>query len=267
MSRLTWDEPGARIYETGVSQGVLYIQDSSGNYEEGIPWNGLVGVTEKIVPGDSHAVYGTEARKYEFYDEDTVEATISAYTFPVAFSACDGTDQLALGTYLTQQDKQSFGFCYKTILGNAIEGNDYAYKLHILYGCKATVSDREYQSLSDSPELVTFEWDVKTTPIAVTGANDASMIIVDSSLVPSHALEIIEEYLYGTETSKSKLLTPNQILQIVNDNGGTIINDDNFTDVFVKYVPQTLTQSQQAQAVWNIGLGNVASLNWQQVTS
>ena len=191
MAKIVWDEVGKRIYETGVSKGVLYVQTDEGSYGKGVAWNGLTAV-----------------------NESPSGASIEAYTYPDEFEQCDGSASPADGVVIGQQPRKAFGLCYKTVKGNDVKNNDYGYKLHLIYGAKAAPSEKAYQTINDSPEAITFSWEVTTTPVNVTGFKPTSCLTIDSTKVDAGKLKQLEDQLYGTETEEPKLLLPDEVINI-----------------------------------------------------
>ena len=169
MAKLTWDDTGKRLYETGVKQGVLYLLDEDGTYKNAVAWNGLTAVTESPSGAEATALYADDIKYLSLMSAEEFGATIEAYTYPEEFAQCDGSASLATGVYIGQQARKTFGMCYKTTLGNDVEGNDYGYKLHIIYGAKASPSEKAYATINDSPEAITFSWEITTTPVNVAG--------------------------------------------------------------------------------------------------
>ena len=199
MSKLTWDNSGERLYETGVRNGVLYLQNASGNYPNGVAWNGLTAVTEKPSGAEATDLYADDTKYLSLMSAETFGATIEAYTYPDDFAECDGSASLATGVSIGQQARKAFGLCYRTTLGNDITGNDYGYKLHIIYGCKAQPSEKAYSTINDSPEAITFSWELTTTPVNVTGFKPTACIVIDSTKADEDGLEELEEILYGKD--------------------------------------------------------------------
>lgn len=198
MARLTWDNTGERIYETGVKKGVLYPQ-VSGAYPKGVTWNGLTGVTENPSGAESTALYADDIKYLNLISNEEFGATIEAYTYPDEFAACDGSAALAEGVMIGQQKRQSFGLCYRTTVGNDSDGDDYGYKLHIIYGALAAPSQKGYKTINDSPEAITFSWEIKTTPVNVTGGKPTASITIDSTKTDAAKLAALEDILYGKD--------------------------------------------------------------------
>lgn len=226
MSRLTWDDTGKRLYETGTKMGVLYPQSEDGTYPKGVAWNGLMSVSESPSGAEASALYANDAKYLELYSNEEFGFTISAYTYPEEFAACDGSAELASksGVYVGQQPRKVFGLTYRTVVGNDVKGSDYGYKLHLVYGAKASPSEKGYSSINDSPEAVEFSWECTTTPINIEGFNPAAHIEIDSTKIAPEKLKKIEDALYGTNAdsdsgsgTEPKLLLPNEIVTILKE--------------------------------------------------
>ena len=202
MSRLTWDNTGERYYETGVKQGVLYPLQTDGKYSKGVAWNGLTAVTESPSGAEATALYADDIKYLNLISTEEFGATIEAYTYPDEFAECDGSAALADGIMLGQQKRKTFGLCYKTTIGNDTDGNDYGYKLHLIYGCLAAPSEKAYATINDSPEAITFSWEVSTTPVNVAGFKPTSQITIDSTKIAEGKkakLTELEDILYGKD--------------------------------------------------------------------
>ena len=211
MSLLIWDKVGERLYETGVKQGVLYVQNGSGAYPMGVAWNGLISVSESPSGAESTPLYADDIKYLNLISAEQFGATIEAYTYPDAFAQCDGSADIATGVSIGQQNRKNFGLSYKTTLGNDVAGNDYGYKLHIIYGATAAPSEKGYSSINDSPEAITFSWEVSTTPVDVTGKKPTASITIDSTKVDSAKLAALELILYGNTGVDPRLPLPNEI--------------------------------------------------------
>ena len=196
--RLKWDQTGERLYETGVKQGVLYIP-TNGVYSKGVAWNGLTAVTESPSGAEVTALYADDGKYLNLMSAEEFGATIEAYTYPDEFAACDGSKELADGVTIGQQARSTFGLCYKTTVGNDTEGNDHGYKLHIIYGALASPSEKAYSTINDSPDAVTFSWEVTTTPVNVTGAKPTASLVIDSTKADPTKLTALEDILYGKD--------------------------------------------------------------------
>lgn len=208
MSRLTWDDTGKRLYETGVKNGVLYPVGDNGAYGTGVAWNGLTAVTESPSGAEPTALYADDIKYLELMSEEEFGATIEAYTYPDEFAECDGSVEVEEGVKIGQQPRKAFGLCYRTTLGNDVKGNEYGYKLHLIYGCKAAPSEKAYATINDSPEAVTFSWEVTTTPVAVTGHKNTAHLEIDSTKVNATKLAALEAMLYGGDTESSTPTLP-----------------------------------------------------------
>ena len=214
MPRLTWDDLGKRFYETGVKQGVLYPQ-VDGAYPKGVAWNGLTAVTESPSGAEPTALYADDIKYLELISNEEFGCTIEAYTYPDEFKACNGEATLAEGVTIGQQTRVPFGFCYKTVLGNDEKKNDYGYKLHLVYGATASVSEKAFQTINDSPEAITFSWEVTTTPVAVKGFKPTAILTIDSTTIAAEKLTALEDILYGKDEAEARLPLPDEIAELV----------------------------------------------------
>ena len=213
MAKLVWDESGKRIYETGVQKGVLYVQDEGGTYPKGVAWNGLTAVTESPSGAEATPLYADDIKYLELRSAEEFGATIEAYTYPEEFEACDGSASLAKGVSIGQQDRKAFGLCYRTVVGNDVQGNSHGYKLHLIYGAVASPSEKAYATVNDSPEAVTFSWEITTTPVEVEGFKPTASITIDSTKVNSEQLAALEKKLYGEE-GEAQLPLPSEVKTI-----------------------------------------------------
>lgn len=215
MSKLVWDQTGERLYETGVKNGVLYVQGTGGTYEKGVAWNGLTAVTESPSGAEATALYADDIKYLNLMSAEEFGATIEAYMYPDEFAECDGSAELAKGVYVGQQKRKAFGFCYRTILGNDVENNDYGYKLHLVYGALASPSEKAYASVNDSPEANTFSWEITTTPVTVAGLKPTASITIDSTKADATKLKALEDILYGTESEEARLPLPDEVAELM----------------------------------------------------
>ena len=215
MAKLVWDESGKRLYETGVEKGVLYVQGENGQYQNGVAWNGLTAVTESPSGAEPTALYADDIKYLELFSAEEFGATIEAYTYPEEFEACDGSASLGKGVTIGQQDRKAFGLCYRTVVGNDVKGSEHGYKLHLVYGAKAKPSEKAYATVNDSPEAVTFSWEVTTTPVNVAGFKPTASVTIDSTKIDADKLKAIEDKLYGTQDQEPTLLMPDEIKQIL----------------------------------------------------
>ena len=211
MAKLVWDQSGQRFYETGVKMGVLYVQDSSGAYPKGVAWNGLTAVNESPSGAEATPLYADDIKYLNLRSAEEFGATIEAYTYPEEFEKCDGSAELAPGVKIGQQARNAFGLCYRTVVGNDIAGNDFGYKLHIIYGATAAPSEKAYATINDSPEALTFSWEVNCTPVEVDGFKPTASLIIDSTKVDPEKLEALEAKLYGDESTEAMLPLPAEI--------------------------------------------------------
>ena len=219
MSKLVWDNVGERYYETGVDKGVLYVQGSDGKYGAGVPWNGLTAVTESPSGAEANPLYADNIKYLNLMSNEEFGATIEAYTYPEEFKECDGSKSIAEGITIGQQKRKAFGMCYRTLLGNDVDGTDYGYKIHLIYGALASPSERAYATVNDSPEAITFSWEVTTTPVNVTGSKPTAHLEIDSTKVTPENLAKIEAALYGSESEEPTLPTPDEIIALVGTAG------------------------------------------------
>ena len=210
MAKIEWDKTGERLYETGVKNGVLYVQEG-GVYGNGVAWNGLTAVTESPSGAEATPLYADDIKYLNLLSTEEFGATIEAYTYPDEFAACDGSAALADGVMIGQQARKTFGLCYRTTIGNDTEGNDHGYKLHIIYGALAAPSEKAYATINDSPEAITFSWEVTTTPVNVTGAKPTASITIDSTKADPTKLAALEKKLYGDTDTEATLPLPDEI--------------------------------------------------------
>lgn len=215
MPKLTWDDTGKRTYETGVDHGVLYVQDESGEYPKGVAWNGLTAVNEAPSGAESSPQYADNIKYLELTSAEEFGATVEAFTYPDEFMECDGSAQPTPGVTIGQQARKRFGMCYRTKLGNDVQGDDYGYKLHLIYGAKAAPSEKAYSTINDSPEAITFSWELTTTPVNVTGYKPTAVIVIDSTKADPTKLQELEKVLYGDEMGEAKLPLPDEVLTLI----------------------------------------------------
>lgn len=213
--RLTWDDAGKRLYETGVKQGVFYPQDDNGAYPKGVAWNGLTAVTESPEGAEPTPLYADDIKYLNLLSAEEFKATVEAYTYPDEFAECDGSGSLVEGVTIGQQDRKTFGLSYRTSLGNDVKGNEYGYKLHIVYGCLAAPSEKAYATVNDSPEAITFSWEVSTTPVNVTGFKPTASLVLDSVKLGAAKMKAIEDVLYGSSEAEARLPLPDEIKSII----------------------------------------------------
>lgn len=201
MAKIVWDKAAEHFYETGVDHGVLYPQKSDGSYDKGVAWNGLTSITESPSGAEATDLYADNIKYLSLLSAETFSATIEAYTYPDEFAVLDGSGELLDGVMIGQQARGAFGLCYRTQLGNDVKGSDYGYKLHIIYGAKASPSEKGYTTINDSPEAITFSWEINTTPVNVTNFKPTASLTIDSTKVDADKLKDLEDILYGTDAA------------------------------------------------------------------
>lgn len=222
MARITWDDIGERLYETGVRNGVLYPQDESGSYPKGVAWNGLTQVQESPDGAEPNDLYADDIKYLSIRSAETFGGTIEAYTYPDEFMECDGSLEPVKGVAIGQQARKPFGFSYRTTLGNDVKTNDYGYKLHLVYNATASPSEKAYETINDSPDAITFSWEFETTPVNVTvieNAKPTSLITIDSTKVDPAKLKALEDKLYG-QTGNPTLPSPDEVLTLLGVSSG-----------------------------------------------
>lgn len=219
MSKLVWDQTGERFYETGVEKGVLYLQknkttDGNKPYAKGVAWNGLTGVTESPSGAEASPLYADNIKYLNLVSAEEFGATVEAYTYPDEFKSCNGESEIAVGVVAGQQSRDTFGLSYVTKLGNDVDGDSHGYKIHLIYGCLAAPSERSYATVNDSPEAITFSWEISTTPVDVPGMKPTACITIDSTRVNKEQLAALETILYGDETNEARLPLPSELATI-----------------------------------------------------
>jgi hypothetical protein len=219
MPALVWDMVGERFYETGVDHGVLYIPDTTGIYSTGVAWNGLTTVTETPSGAEPNAQYADNIKYLNLISVEQFGGTIDAFTYPDEFAAFDGLGVPEPGIFVGQQPRKTFGLSYRTKVGNDLEGDAYGYKLHLVYGCIATPSEKAYNTINDSPEAIAFSWTISTTPVLVTGYKPTSLMVIDARTVDAAALVTLEEELYGGDATEAKLPLPDEVIALFGAGG------------------------------------------------
>ncbi len=215
MSKIVWDAVGDHIFETGVRNGVLYLKDAQGAYNTGVAWNGLTSVSESPEGAEPTDLYADDIKYLSLMSAENFKATIEAYTYPDEFEECDGSATIAKGVVIGQQSRKPFGLCYRTSIGNDTDGNEHGYKLHIVYGCQASPSEKQYSTINDSPDAVTFSWEVSTTPVNVNGKKPTATLIIDSTKADKTKLTALEAILYGAESTEPRLPLPDEIVTLM----------------------------------------------------
>lgn len=209
--KLVWDQVGERLYETGVRNGILFVLNNNGTYPLGVAWNGLTALTESPSGAEETPLYANDGKYLSLMSAEEFAGTIEAYTYPDEFGVCDGSAEIAPGIIVGQQNRKSFGLAYRTALGNDIEGSEFGYKLHLIYGGKIAPSEKGYTTINDSPEAITFSWAMSTTPVSVTGHKSTSTVTLDSTKVDPAKLTILETILQGSEGIDPRLPLPDEI--------------------------------------------------------
>lgn len=215
MAKLVWDNVGERLYETGVDKGVLYPIQGDNTYSHGVAWNGLTAVNESPSGAEASPVFADNIKYLNLMSAEEFGCGIEAFMYPDEFAECDGSAAIATGVYIGQQTRKTFGFCYRTMIGNDLVGTEYGYKIHLVYGCLASPSEKNNSTVNDSPEPSAMSWDVSTTPVNVTGFKPTAHLYVDSTKVDPVKLASLEAILYGSETDEPRLPLPDEVLTIV----------------------------------------------------
>ena len=214
MSRIVWHETGKKIYETGLKQGVLYPL-TDGAYPKGVAWNGLTAFNKNPSGAEPTALWADDTKYLNLMSAEEFGASLEAYTYPDEFNPCLGYKEVAPGVVVGQQERQGFGLCVRTTVGNDANGIEYGYKLHIVYGCLASPSETSYSTINDSPEAMTLSWEISTTPVNVTGFNPTAYLEIDSTKVAADKMKALEDILYGTETAEARLPMPDEIADVL----------------------------------------------------
>lgn len=219
---LKWDVSGSKLYETGTDRGVLFVMDSDGTYGKGVAWSGLTAVTQSPEGAEASDYYADNIKYVSLRSAETFGGTIEAYMYPEEWAACDGSAELAPGVYAGQQKRSTFGFSYRTVVGNDTNGDDYGYKIHLIYGATASPSERSYQTINDSPEPISLSWEFETTPVNLEGYKPTALIEIDSTKVDSSNLKKLEDMIYGSSTNESKLPTPDEVMDLFKTNSSSL---------------------------------------------
>ena len=213
MSKLVWDKTGERRYETGVNKGVLYIPDTNGVYNTGIAWNGLTTISESPSGAEATPLYADNIKYLNLISAEEFGATIEAYTYPEEFTQFDGVASPSVGVYVGQQARKAFGMSYQTRVGNDTMGSDLGYKIHMIYGAQAAPSEKAYATINDTPEAITFSWELTTTPLDVgDNLKPTAQLTIDSTKVDPAALATLEAALYGSPSTSPRLPLPVEVL-------------------------------------------------------
>lgn len=239
MSKLSWDNTGERLFETGVKQCVLYPQEKGGKYAIGVAWNGVTAVTESPSGAEASPLYADDIKYLNLMSTEEFGATIEAYMYPDEFKECNGEYEIADGVSIGQQKRKAFGLSYRTVIGNDTESNSYGYKLHIIYGAMAAPSEKSYSTINDSPEAMTLSWELSTTPVTVKNFEPTSLITIDSTKVDKAKLAALEAILYGKDPT---------VLSAQPDNWST-----NYTDYYTKSGDKYIKVSGDSAPSWSEG--------------
>jgi len=213
--KIKWDETGKRLYEAGVDRGVLYPQSTNGTYPLGVAWNGLTNVTESPSGAEAEPLYADNTKYLNLMSTEEFGATIECYTYPDEWAACDGSAEPTPGLLVGQQNRSSFGLAYRTLIGNDTEGQEYGYKIHLIYGALAAPSEKNYQTINDSPEAITFSYEISTTPVAVLNLKPTASITIDSTRVDATKLAAFETILYGADLVEGRLPLPDEVITLM----------------------------------------------------
>ena len=217
MPKLKWDQTGERLYETGVDKVVLFPMESTGQYGQGVAWNGISAVNESPSGAEATPLYANNGKYINLISNEDFAATIEAFMYPDEFEECDGSKEIAPGVVIGQQKRKVFGLAYRTLLGNDVDGNDHGYKLHLVYGCLAAPSEHNHSTVNDSPEAGTMSWSVSTTPVEVADAKPTATVTIDSTKADKAKLKKLEDMLYGTDQAESKLPLPAEVITLMKD--------------------------------------------------
>lgn len=219
MAKIAWDQTGERLWETGLDRGVLYVRDAKAEYPAGVPWNGLISVTEGVSGGEANPFYADNIKYANVMSNEEFNPSIEAYMSPVEFDECDGSKEIAPGVTIGQQARKTFGMCYRTKIGNDVDDADHGYKLHLIYGAMAAPSEKSRQTINESPELMTMSWECTTTPVEVAGAKPTAHLTINSTTVAPEKLAALEAILYGSESEEARLPLPNEVVELIGTAG------------------------------------------------
>lgn len=213
---IKWDQTGERRYETGIDRGVLYPREANtGEYGKGVAWNGLISVSENPSGAEPTPLYADNIKYLNLMSVEEFGATIEAYTYPVEFEKCDGSAEVAEGVHVGQQPRQTFGLAYRTLIGNDVSAEEHGYKIHVVYGAMASPSEKSYETINETPDAITFSWELTTTPVEIEGFKPSATITIDSTKVSPENLKAIEDALYGDGSEEGSLLMPDELLALI----------------------------------------------------
>lgn len=215
MAKILWDQVGEKFYETGVSNGVLYVGNGSGGYGNGVAWNGLTQVVENPSGAEATPIYADNVKYLNLMSAEEFAATIEAYTYPDEFAECDGSASIVAGVTIGQQARKMFGFSYKTKIGNDTVGDSLGYKIHVVYNCQAAPSGKTYGTINESPEAITMSWEVTTTPVVLEGYKPTATLVIDSTKVKAKTLKAVEDKLYGSSDAEATLPSLAELIALI----------------------------------------------------
>lgn len=215
MTKLVWDEIGKRLYELGVKRPVLYKPNTEGKYVDGVAWNGFTSVNQNPSGAESTPLFANDSKYLSLTSSEEFGATIEAYTYPKEFAECDGSAELIKGVRVGQQSRKPFGLSYVTTLGNDLSKEEYGYVIHLVYGCMAAPSSRQYETINKDPEAMKLSWELTTTPVAVEGKRPTAHLEIVSTDLEKDKLKKLEDILYGTESEAARMPLPDEIKSIL----------------------------------------------------
>lgn len=215
MTKLVWDEIGKRLYELGVKRPVLYKPNTEGKYVDGVAWNGFTSVNQNPSGAESTPLFANDSKYLSLTSSEEFGATIEAYTYPKEFAECDGSAELIKGVRVGQQSRKPFGLSYVTTLGNDLLKEEYGYVIHLVYGCMAAPSSRQYETINKDPEAMKLSWELTTTPVAVEGKRPTAHLEIVSTDLEKEKLKKLEDILYGTESEVARMPLPDEIKSIL----------------------------------------------------
>ena len=214
MSKIIFDNTGEKIYETGVDHCVLFVRDGNA-YQTGVAWNGITAINESPSGAEATPIYADNIKYLNIVSGEDFGATIEAYTYPDEFTECDGSAEIIEGVKIGQQTRKPFALCYRTLIGNDVAGTGHGYKLHFIYNAQAAVSAKNYKTINESPEAMSFSWEISTTPEVVEGFKPTATVTIDSTKVDAVKLKALEDKIYGTENSEPTMPTISEIVSLL----------------------------------------------------
>lgn len=217
MARIKWDQVGERLYETGTKKGVLFVQDTTGAYGEGVAWNGLSSVKQQNDGAEPTDIYANDKKYLSLYSQENARGSIDAYTYPEEFEVCDGSATIAPGVHVGQQSRRAFGLAYSTTVGNDTQGNAYGEKIHLYYNVRVSPAGRDYETINETPAALTMTWAFQTTPVDLEelGLEPSAAITVDSTEVDPAKFKSLQGILYGSETEEARLPSLDEVITLL----------------------------------------------------